>query len=102
MDKQGEFQNSNFPQIGALNRNEQLLHHTRALIHETIEVERELNYKYWKKPVEISWDQVKNEIVDQFIFLLNECNAVDMSAEELFNRTIVKQAINKKRQESGY
>lgn len=102
LDLQSQLQDSHFPQVGKLSIEKQVLEHTRAIVHETIEVERELNYKYWKKPVPVDWGKVKNEIADQFIFLLNECNAVNMSADELFKRVLDKQGINKRRQIEGY
>lgn len=79
-----------------------LLLQTHALMHETIEVEMELNWKHWKKPKPVDWEKVKNEIVDQFIFLINECNAIGMSSDELLERTLSKQEINVNRQLSGY
>lgn len=102
LDSQLELQKTHFPALLKLPVEKQLLEQTRSIIHETIEVERELNYKYWKQPVVIDWVNVKEEIVDQFIFLMNELNAVKMSAEELFIRTEIKQDINRERQINKY
>lgn len=102
LDSQLELQKTHFPALLRLPVEKQLLEQTRSIIHETIEVERELNYKYWKQPVKVDWIKVKEEIVDQFIFLMNELNAVGMSADELFTRTKCKQDINKTRQLTKY
>ncbi len=100
--KQFMLQRDKFSHILDLPKDKQILKHTNALMHEIIETERELNYKYWKQPVPIDWDKVKEEIVDQFIFFMNELNAVGMDSSELFSRTIKKQEVNKKRQEENY
>lgn len=91
-----------YPHLGELNQEEQMLIYTRAMIHETIEVERELNWKHWKRSFPVNDDAIKGEIVDQFIFLMNEINISGMDANELFERTIDKIAINIDRQSSGY
>ena len=91
-----------FPEVQKLKQEEQMLINTRALIHETIEVENELNWKHWKKPIAVNNDAIKNEIVDQFIFLMNEINITGMNAAELYQLTMSKINVNIKRQKSGY
>jgi len=102
MNKQLELQKTHFPQILEEPAEKQILRHTNALVHEVIETERELNYKYWKQPVEIDWGKVHEEMVDQFIFFINQCNAAGLSATRLFNLTLTKQGVNRKRQNDGY
>jgi len=100
--RQREMQEEYFPEIEKLSKEEQMLINTRALIHETIEVERELNWKHWKKVHPVDDHAIKEEIVDQFIFLLNEINIMGMSSTEFFKRTQEKISINIARQKSGY
>ena len=64
LDSQSEMQKEYFPNIQKLTQEEQMLINTRAIIHETIEVERELNWKHWKKPKPVNNEAVKNEIAD--------------------------------------
>lgn len=91
-----------YPQIELLSMEEQLLINTRAMSHEVAETENELNWKHWKQPVEIDEEKIANEIVDQFIFLMNQINIIEMDANELFDRTLEKIEINIARQSSGY
>jgi len=102
LDSQLQMQEEYFPEIKKLSQGEQMLINTRAMIHETIEVENELNWKHWKKPILINDKAIKDEIVDQFIFLMNEINISKMDAEELYERTMNKININIARQKSGY
>jgi len=99
---QKNMQNKYYPQIQNMRQEDQLLINTRALIHETIEVENELNWKHWKIPIFVDKEKVKEEIVDQFIFLMNEINIVEMDSGELFDRTLNKISVNIDRQKSGY
>ena len=102
LDRQAQLESDYFPQIKKLPVDQQLLHHTRALIHETIEVERELNYKYWKQPVDIDWMQVKEETADQFIFMMNIMNALGLSVNDMLALVSAKQTVNIHRQKVGY
>ncbi len=100
---QKEIQLKCYPNVQTLPREEQMLINTRAMIHETCEVENELNWKHWKKPADIDFDhKVKEEIVDQFIFLMNLINISDMDASELYDRTLNKIDVNIQRQLTGY
>lgn len=102
LEQQMHIQNNIFPQIRVLSQEKQMLVNTRAAIHEVIEVEDELNWKHWKKPVPVDDDKIRNEIVDVFIFLMNMINISGMDAEELFDRTISKMEKNVNRQLNGY
>ena len=102
LDSQSEMQKEYFPNIQKLTQEEQMLINTRAMIHETIEVERELNWKHWKKSKPVNDEAVKNEIADQFIFLMNEINISGMDATQLYQRVMSKINVNIDRQRSGY
>ena len=102
LDSQSEMQKEYFPNIQKLTQEEQMLINTRAMIHKTIEVERELNWKHWKKPKPVNDEAVKNEIADQFIFLMNEINISGMDAAQLHQRVMSKINVNIDRQKSGY
>lgn len=83
-------------------REERLQDNLKHIIHEVVEVERETNFKHWKQPVKTNWGNVKDELVDVFIFLINACNESDLGAMELLVQAEKKQAINRQRQKDGY
>ncbi len=102
LEAQMQIQNNIYPEIRVLSQEQQMLVNTRAMIHEVIEVERELNWKHWKKKVPVNYDRVKEEVVDEFIFLMNQINICGMDAEELFDRTLKKMDMNINRVLNGY
>ena len=102
LEQQMQIQNNIFPQIRVLSQEKQMLVNTRAMMHEVMEVEDELNWKHWKVPVPVDDDKIRNEVVDEFIFLMNQINICGMDAEELFDRTISKMNENVNRQLRGY
>lgn len=61
------------------------------------------NYKHHKTtPDGKGPKEVKKEIADMFIFVLNMALTHNMTAEELLNEVIEKQEINFNRQKNGY
>jgi len=102
LDIQQAMQLKYYPKVEAMETPAQLLISTRALLHEVIEVEDELNWKHWKSDIPIDYEKVENEIVDIFIFLMNLINASGMSGDELLESTLEKIDINIERQKSGY
>lgn len=102
LDLQFQMQEKFYPGVQAMDREQQMLINTRAMVHETIEVENELNWKHWKLPVPVDWDKIKEELVDKFIFLMNQINICDMDAGELYEKTIAKIDINIERQKTKY
>lgn len=99
---QNQIQIRAYPITNRMSMDEKILSNTRALIHEVIEVEREVNYKFWKTPKPVDIDKLKSEIVDVFIFLLNLINASGMTEEELVYLTLEKMGVNIDRQINGY
>ena len=99
---QRKLQEDFYPEFMKLSREKRLQDNLKHIMHETVEVERETNFKHWKQPVRVEWHKVREELVDVFIFFMNACNEAEMSAEELFAKTYNKQEINRERQRSGY
>ena len=99
---QRELQDGFYPEFMKLTREVRLQDNLKHIIHETIEVERETNFKHWKTPVPVDWDKVQNELVDVFIFFMNACNEAGLSAKDLISYTLLKQEINRDRQRTGY
>lgn len=102
MKAQRELQIEFYSRFMRLPREERLRDNLKHIIHETIEVERETNFKHWKIPVKVNWYNVRTELVDVFIFFMNACNESGLSAKELLSLTAVKQEINRERQRTGY
>lgn len=99
---QRQLQHSIYTEFMKLPKEERLQDNLKHIIHEVIEVERETNFKHWKTPVPVDWNNVKNELVDVFIFFMNACNEAGMDVHELLMRTSEKQKINIDRQNNGY
>ena len=77
------------------------LEYCRALLHEVIEVEDALLYKFWDKDQFVNWDEVRREIVDCWHFLISISQMAGLSAEDTFKMYIKKNEINEQRKNSG-
>jgi dimeric dUTPase (all-alpha-NTP-PPase superfamily) len=84
------------------NRAEWTLKFSRALMHEIIELERELPWKHWKKQQKFNIKNAQEEAVDCLHFLLSIFLSLGMTADDVIYQYIKKHEINNKRQESGY
>lgn len=102
LDKQLKLQLEFFPEFLKQDQEKVLQDTLKYMIHEIIEVERETNFKHWKKYVPVNEEKVKEELVDVFIFFMNALNIVGMGENELFMRTERKQKVNQQRQITGY
>ncbi len=72
---------------------------TLAMLSEMAELIAEVNFKWWKNPKEIDYNNVKDELVDVFHFFMSMCLKVGMDADELLKRYISKNEENFKRQQ---
>jgi len=73
-----------------------------ASVDELMEVLREIPWKNWKKQQEFHKEELKEEIVDVYHFLINISLASGMDYEELHERYMNKNKINHQRQKDGY
>ena len=71
---------------------------TLAMLSEMAELLNELNFKWWKNPVEVNENNVKEELVDILHFFVAMCIKSGMSADELFEKYIGKNKENFDRQ----
>lgn len=69
-----------------------------AMLSELAELLAEVNFKWWKNPKEINYDNVKDEIVDIVHFIASTSLKVGMDADEMYERYINKNEENFKRQ----
>lgn len=69
-----------------------------AIITEACELNDAINWKWWKNKREIDWQNVKEEIIDLWHFLLSLCIKVGMNPEDIIQQYIDKNIENYKRQ----
>ena len=81
--------------------NEWLGKYLTALDDESRELREELLWKWWSKD-HLDMQNIRVEIVDQLHFWLSLALTAGMSAEEVFNTYMQKNAINHARQEQCY
>ncbi len=82
-------------------RIEWLLNYNRAQIHESIEFEDSLPWKWWKKD-KIDYQNLKVELVDELHFFISKCLIAGVTPKELFKLYEQKLELNYKRQKEGY
>ncbi len=70
-----------------------------AMLSELSELLDEVNFKWWKNPKEINIDNLRNELVDILHFFVSMCIKSGMDAKELFERYLLKNEENFKRQQ---
>ena len=75
----------------------------RNLIVECVEVMQSINWKPWKKKrVDPDWRNVKDELADCQIFLMNAAMEAGMTDEDLYQAVMRKIHKNVERQKNGY
>ncbi len=75
---------------------------TLALIDEAMESLRETPWKPWKNKQKLNKVLLKEELVDLFHFFMNLCIFAGMSSLELYQKYMIKNEENFKRQKDGY
>lgn len=79
-----------------------ILNYTRAMTQEIAELNDSVPWKWWAKYQKFDEQNARVEVVDLFHFLISIAQVLGMSADDVFNAYIKKNAVNFKRQESGY
>lgn len=79
-----------------------ILNYTRAMTQEIAELNDSVPWKWWAKYQKFDEQNARVEVVDLFHFLISLAQVLGMSADDVFNAYIKKNAVNFKRQESGY
>jgi len=79
-----------------------LLNYCRAMSQEIAELTDSVPWKWWAKYQKFDEQNARVEVVDLFHFLISLAQVLGMSADDVFNAYIQKNAVNFKRQESGY
>ncbi len=79
-----------------------LLNYNRALIHESIEMEDSLPWKWWKDMDEIDWENIRIELIDELHFWVSKCQLVGLDPLKLTDLYLKKNKLNQIRQDKGY
>ena len=79
-----------------------LLNYNRAQIHESIEMEDDLPWKWWKDKDNIDWDHVRMELIDELHFWVSKCQLVGLNPDNLTELYMKKNKLNQIRQDKGY
>ncbi len=69
-----------------------------AIITEACELNDSTSWKWWKNKKEIDWDNVKEEIIDLWHFLISISIKVGLTPEDIINQYINKNIENYNRQ----
>jgi hypothetical protein len=73
-----------------------------ALVHEAIELQRETNWKWWKKDNNLERKKIQEEIIDIWHFLLQLSIEAGLDSRKLMELYIKKNKENLDRQIQGY
>jgi dimeric dUTPase (all-alpha-NTP-PPase superfamily) len=73
-----------------------------ALVHEAIELQRETNWKWWKKESVIDKEKIQEEIIDIWHFLIQISIESGMDSKKIMEKYMEKNEENRKRQIKGY
>jgi len=79
-----------------------ILNYNRAQIHESIELEDSLPWKWWKDMETIDWDNIRVELIDELHFWVSKCQLVGLDPEKLSDLYMKKNKLNQVRQDKGY
>jgi dimeric dUTPase (all-alpha-NTP-PPase superfamily) len=79
-----------------------LLNYNRAQIHESIELEDSLPWKWWKDKSEIDWQNIGIELIDELHFWVSKCQLAGLDVEKLAKLYHKKNKLNQLRQDKGY
>jgi len=79
-----------------------LLNYCRAMTQEIAELTDSVPWKWWAKHQKFDIQNARVEVVDLFHFLISAAQVLGMSADDVFQAYMKKNAVNFQRQESGY
>lgn len=79
-----------------------VLNYTRAMTQEISELVDSVPWKWWAKYQKFDEQNARVEVVDLFHFLISLAQTLGMTADDVFNAYLKKNAVNHQRQETGY
>ena len=81
-----------------------LLNYNRAQVHESMEMEDSLPWKWWKDYDydQIDWENIRMELIDELHFWVSKCQLVGLDPEKMSELYMKKNKLNQVRQDKGY
>jgi len=79
-----------------------VLNYSRAMQQELAELVDSVPWKWWAKYQKFDGQNARVEVVDLFHFLISIAQSLGMSADDVYQAYLKKNAVNHARQESGY
>jgi dimeric dUTPase (all-alpha-NTP-PPase superfamily) len=79
-----------------------VLNYCRAMGQEMAELTDSVPWKWWAKYQKFDEQNAKVEVVDLFHFLVSLAQTLGMSADDVYQAYLKKNAVNHQRQDSGY
>lgn len=73
-----------------------------AIIHESVELQRETNWKWWKKEKDLDVKKIKEETSDILHFFIQLCLEIGLTPDEILYEYKQKLEENHNRQQRGY
>jgi dimeric dUTPase (all-alpha-NTP-PPase superfamily) len=85
-------------------RIEWLLNYNRAQVHESMEMEDSLPWKWWKDYDydKIDWENIRMELIDELHFWVSKCQLVGLDPQKMAELYMKKNKLNQVRQDKGY
>lgn len=72
------------------------------IIHESVELQRETNFKYWKQENALDIEKIKDETVDILHFMVQLCLEIGLDPQQIFESYMNKMQVNLLRVETNY
>ncbi len=79
-----------------------ILNYSRAMTQEIAELIDSVPWKWWAKYQKFDEQNARVEVIDLFHFLISMAQVLGMSADDVFQAYIKKNAVNHERQDKGY
>ena len=79
-----------------------VLNYCRAMTQELAELTDSVPWKWWAKYQKFDEQNARVEVIDLFHFLISTAQVLGMSADDLHQAYVKKNAVNHQRQDSGY
>jgi dimeric dUTPase (all-alpha-NTP-PPase superfamily) len=79
-----------------------VLNYCRAMSQEIAELTDSVPWKWWAKYQKFEEQNARVEVVDLFHFLISAAQVLGMSADDVYNAYLKKNAVNFQRQDTGY
>ena len=83
-------------------RTKWILNYCRAMTQEIAELTDSVPWKWWAKYQKFDQQNARVEVVDLFHFLISSAQVLGMSADDVYQAYLKKNAVNFQRQETGY